>query len=76
VKHSVVYIKWDDACEGEDMGETEMAQCIQEVVGFLVKKSKGNYYIARDYNTLVNEYQKVIRIPEQYIINIIRKTNA
>jgi hypothetical protein len=76
VKHSVVYIKWDDACEGEDMGEIEMAQCIQEVVGFLVKKSEGNYYIARDYNTLVNEYQKVIRIPEQYIINIIRKTNA
>jgi hypothetical protein len=72
----VVYIKWDDACEGEDMGEIEMAQCIQEVVGFLVKKSEGNYYIARDYNTLVNEYQKVIRIPEQYIINIIRKTNA
>ena len=47
-----------------------MAQCIQEAVGFLVKKSKENYYIARDYNTLVNEYQKVIRIPNKYIIDI------
>lgn len=64
-----VYIKWDDACEGDNMDDTHMLQCIQEVMGFLVDKDmNGNYYVARDYNTLDEEFQKVIRIPEAYIL--------
>ena len=66
---TAVYIKWDDACEGENMEDTHMLQCIQEVMGFLVDKDmQGNYYVARDYNTLDEEFQKVIRIPEAYIL--------
>lgn len=71
---TAVYIKWDDACEGDNMEEVHMLRCIQEVVGFLVDKDiKGNYYVARDYNTMNDEsgnqrFEKVIRIPEAYII--------
>lgn len=66
---TAVYIKWDDACEGDNMDDTHMLQCIQEVMGFLVDKDmNGNYYVARDYNTLEEEFQKVIRIPEAYIL--------
>lgn len=67
---TAVYIKWDDACEGEDMEDTHMLQCIQETMGFLVDKDiKGNYYVARDWNSLEDGlYQKIIRIPERYII--------
>jgi hypothetical protein len=68
-----VYIKWNDACEGNNMEEVHMLQCIQEVMGFLVDKDiEGNYYVARDYNTINGEgvecFEKVIRIPEKYII--------
>lgn len=69
VYKTAVYIKWDDACEGDNMDDTHMLQCIQEVMGFLVDKDmNGNYYVARDYNTLEEEFQKVIRIPEAYIL--------
>ena len=69
VYKTAVYIKWDDACEGDSMEDTHMLQCIQEVMGFLVDKDmQGNYYVARDYNTLNEEFQKVIRIPEAYIL--------
>jgi hypothetical protein len=69
-----VYIKWNDACEGDNMEDVHMLQCIQEVMGFLVDKDmEGNYYVARDYNTINEEadnqrFEKVIRIPEAYII--------
>lgn len=68
-----VYIKWNDACEGDSMEDVHMLECIQEAMGFLVDKDmEGNYYVARDYNTTNGEgsecFEKVIRIPEAYII--------
>jgi hypothetical protein len=69
--HSVVYVKWNDACEADDMQDAEMENCIQEAAGFFVKRTDNNYYIARDYNTLDEEYLKILRIPEQYIIDFI-----
>ena len=36
--HSVVYVKWNDACEAEDMQDAEMDNCVQEVAGFLLKE--------------------------------------
>ena len=71
---TAVYIKWNDACEGDNMEEVHMLKCIQEVVGFLVDKDMdGNYYVARDYNSVIGEegnecFEKVIRIPEAYIL--------
>ena len=53
---TAVYIKWNDACEGDSMEDVHMLKCIQEVVGFLVDKDmQGNYYVARDYNTINDE---------------------
>ena len=52
--HSVVYVKWNDACEAEDMQDAEMDNCVQEVAGFFVKRTNNNYYIARDYNSLAS----------------------
>lgn len=65
-----MYIKWDDACEGDTYDEVHMAQCVQETSGFLVDKDRfGNYYVSRDWNSLESgEWAKVIRIPEKYII--------
>jgi hypothetical protein len=69
----LVYIKWNDACEADTYDEVHMNQCIQETAGFLVKVENNNYYLARDYNTINEEsnnqrFEKVIRIPESYII--------
>ena len=36
--HSVVYVKWNDACEADDMQDAEMDNCIQEAAGFFVKR--------------------------------------
>lgn len=66
---TVLYIKWNDACEADTFDEVNMKDCIQETVGFFVKISDGNFYIARDWNTLEEgHFLKVIRIPEEYII--------
>jgi hypothetical protein len=65
-----VYIKWNDACEGDSFDDVHMSECVQETAGFYVDKDiDDNWYIARDWNTLEEgEWVKVIRIPEKYII--------
>ena len=70
---TAVYIKWNDACDGDNMEDVHMLKCIQETMGFLVDKDiDGNYYVARDYNSVAEEgdggFEKVIRIPEAYIL--------
>lgn len=71
---SMVYIKWNDACEADQIDEVTMETCVQEAAGFLADKdSFGNYYVARDYNHMnegQDRFEKVIRIPEEYIIEI------
>lgn len=65
-----MYIKWNDACEGDSFDDVHMSECVQETAGFYVDKDiDNNWYIARDWNTLEEgEWVKVIRIPEKYII--------
>ena len=70
---TAVYIKWNDACDGDNMEDVHMLKCIQETMGFLVDKDiDGNYYVARDYNSVAGEgnegFERVIRIPEAYIL--------
>tara|TARA_R100001377_G_scaffold74043_1_gene50236 strand:+ start:170 stop:397 length:228 start_codon:yes stop_codon:yes gene_type:complete len=67
---SIVFVKWNDACEAENYDEAVMVDCIQEAAGFFVGKVDGNYYIARDWNTMNQEYERVLRIPEAYVVDI------
>lgn len=63
----IVYVKWDDASQGEEVDEVT-DNCIQETVGFLFKKDKYNVILARDYNHIDGRYQTWIRIPKKYIV--------
>jgi hypothetical protein len=75
IKHKVYHIIWNDASEGESHDDINSEECIQEAFGVLYKKDNYNYYIARDYNHLAGEYQKVLRIPRKYVIGEIKKIN-
>jgi hypothetical protein len=68
LKHEIYHIVWNDASEGESHDDIDSDDCVQEAFGALYKRDRFNYYIARDYNHLAGEYQKVLRIPKKYVI--------
>ena len=66
---SIVHFTWNDACEGDTLEDVDMETYTQEVVGFFIKLEGGNYYIARDYNVVNEEYENVLRVPYSYVID-------
>jgi hypothetical protein len=68
VKLKVVYIIWNDASSGSTPEEIDTKDCLQESVGFLYKKDKYNYIVARDYNHLNSQFEECLRIPKKYVV--------
>jgi len=68
----IVHILWNDACEGDLMEDVKMSRCNQETVGFLVEEDINNVYTARDWDTLNEEFNQVLRIPKLYIVSMKR----
>lgn len=62
-------IEWNDAVEADVINDLTSEHCIQFAAGFVVKKTKNYVVIARDYNTINDEYERVLRIPTKYILN-------
>ncbi len=67
----LVHIKWNDACEGDELEDIDADECQQESAGFLVKETKQNYFVARDWDHLNGQAARVIRIPKKYVLDIV-----
>ena len=65
-----VRVLWNDACESDDNEHTLADLCEQEACGFLVKHDDKTIVVARDYNSLDEDYLAMIRIPTGMILEI------
>lgn len=64
------YIKWNDACEFDLQDDFNLKDCVQEACGFLVKKDRYNYVLARDFNSINEQYERCLRIPKDYVLEV------
>lgn len=66
-----VELIWNDASSTDCPDEANQLLCIQKTMGYLIRHDKHLIVIARDYNSLTDDYEVFLRIPFHMKIDLI-----